>query len=416
MNRRVVITGIGVMTPIGDDLPTFWHNLANGVSGIGPITLFDTTLYDCKIGGEVKNFEPVNYFKVPKDVRRADRYSQLLMAASKLAVKDAGLGNFETVDRDRFGCFLGSGIGGLKSIEDQHTNLITKSPSRVSPFMIPMMIANMGSGLVAMEYGLRGPNMSIVTACASANNTLGEAWRTIKFGDADGFIAGGGEAAIAPLGLSGFGNMKALSMRNDDPTRASRPWDKDRDGFVLSEGAGVMILEELEHAKKRGARIYAELTGYGVSCDAYHMTSPTPDGSGAALAMNMALKHAQINPEQVDYLNAHATSTGLGDIAETTAIKRAFGGYAKNGLAVSSTKSMTGHTLGAAGAIELAACLLAMQHGVLPPTINLDMPDPECDLDYVPNVAREKKIRTAMSNSFGFGGHNATLVVSEFVG
>ena len=416
MNRRVVITGIGVMTPIGDDLPSFWHNLANGVSGIGPITLFDTTLYDCKIGGEVKNFEPVNYFKVPKDVRRADRYSQLLMAASKLAVKDAGLGNFETVDRDRFGCFLGSGIGGLKSIEDQHTNLITKSPSRVSPFMIPMMIANMGSGLVAMEYGLRGPNMSIVTACASANNTLGEAWRTIKFGDADGFIAGGGEAAIAPLGLSGFGNMKALSMRNDDPTRASRPWDKDRDGFVLSEGAGVMILEELEHAKKRGARIYAELTGYGVSCDAYHMTSPTPDGSGAALAMNMALKHAQINPEQVDYLNAHATSTGLGDIAETTAIKRAFGGYAKNGLAVSSTKSMTGHTLGAAGAIELAACLLAMQHGVLPPTINLDTQDPECDLDYVPKVAREKKIKVAMSNSFGFGGHNATLVVRGFAG
>ena len=415
MNRRVVITGIGVMTPIGDDLQTFWHNLANGVSGIGPITLFDTTLYDCKIGGEVKNFEPVNYFKVPKDVRRADRYSQLLMAGSKLAVKDAGLGNFETVDRDRFGCFLGSGIGGLKSIEDQHTNLITKSPSRVSPFMIPMMIANMGSGLVAMEYGLRGPNMSIVTACASANNTLGEAWRTIKFGDADGFIAGGGEAAIAPLGLSGFGNMKALSMRNDDPTRASRPWDKDRDGFVLSEGAGVMILEELEHAKKRGARIYAELTGYGVSCDAYHMTSPTPDGSGAALAMNMALKHAKVNPEQVDYLNAHATSTGLGDIAETTAIKRAFGGYAKNGLAVSSTKSMTGHTLGAAGAIELAACLLAMQHGVLPPTINLDTPDPECDLDYVPKVAREKKIKVAMSNSFGFGGHNATLVVTEFV-
>lgn len=416
MNRRVVITGIGVMSPIGDDLPTFWHNLAHGVSGIGPITLFDTTLYDCKIGGEVKNFEPVKYFNTPKDAKRADRYSQLLMAASKLAVADAGLGNFESVDRDRFGCFLGSGIGGLKSIEDQHSNLVLKSPSRVSPFMIPMMIANMGSGLVAMEYGLRGPNMSIVTACASANNTLGEAWRTIKFGDADGFIAGGGEAAIAPLGLSGFGNMKALSMRNDDPTRASRPWDKDRDGFVLSEGAGVMILEELEHAKKRGAQIYAELTGYGVSCDAYHMTSPTPDGSGAALAMNMALKHAKVNPEQVDYLNAHATSTGLGDIAETTAIKRAFGAYAKNGLAISSTKSMTGHTLGAAGAVELAACLLAMKHGVIPPTINLDTPDPECDLDYVPKVAREKKIKVAMSNSFGFGGHNATLVVAEFAG
>jgi len=402
------------MSPIGDDLPTFWHNLENGVSGIGLISLFDTTLYDCKIGGEVKNFDPAKYFCVPKDVKRADRYSQLLMGASKLAVQDAGLGDFESVDKDRFGCFLGSGIGGLKSIEDQHTNLITKSPSRVSTFMIPMMIANMGSGLVAMEYGLRGPNMSIVTACASANNTIGEAWRTIKFGDADGFIAGGGEAAVAPLGLSGFGNMKALSMRNDDPKRASRPWDRDRDGFVLSEGAGVVILEELEHARKRGARIYAELVGYGVSCDAYHMTSPTPDGSGAALAMNMALKHAKMNPTDVDYLNAHATSTGLGDIAETTAIKRAFGDYAKNGLAVSSTKSMTGHTLGAAGGVELAACLLAMRLSVLPPTINLDEPDPECDLDYVPNVARKKKIKVAMSNSFGFGGHNATLVVKEF--
>jgi 3-oxoacyl-[acyl-carrier-protein] synthase II len=416
MDRRVVITGIGVTTPVGEDLRTFWHNLSHGISGIGRISLFDTALYDCKIGGEVKGFDPGKYFSVPKDVKRADRYSQLLMAASKLAVQDSGLGDFSTVNRDRFGCFLGSGIGGLKSIEDQHTNLITKSPSRVSPFMIPMMIANMGSGLVAMEYGLRGPNMSIVTACASANNTIGEAWRTIKFGDADGFIAGGGEAAVAPLGLAGFGNMKALSMRNDDPTRASRPWDKDRDGFVLSEGAGVVILEELEHAKKRGARIYAELTGYGVSCDAYHMTSPTPDGSGAALAMNMAMKHAKVNPEQIDYLNAHATSTGLGDIAETTAIKLAFGAYAKNGLAVSSTKSMTGHTLGAAGGVELAACLLGMQHSVLPPTINLDEADPECDLDFVPNVAREKKIKVAMSNSFGFGGHNATLVVAEFVG
>jgi len=404
------------MTPVGGDLPTFWQSLENGVSGIGAITLFDTAHYDCKIGGEVKNFEPAKYFKVPKDVKRADRYSQLLMSACKLAVQDAGLGDFTGVDKDRFGCFLGSGIGGLKSIEDQHTNLITKGPNRVSPFMIPMMIANMGSGLVAMEFGLRGPNMSIVTACASANNTIGEAWRTIKFGDADGFIAGGGEAALAPLGLSGFSNMKALSLRNDEPQRASRPWDMDRDGFVLSEGSGVVILEELEHARKRGARIYAELAGYGVSCDAYHMTSPTPDGSGAALAMTMAMKHAKVNPSDVDYLNAHATSTGLGDIAETIAIKRAFGEHAKNGLAVSSTKSMTGHTLGAAGGVELAACLLAMQHGVIPPTINLENQDPECDLDFVPNKARQKNLKVVMSNSFGFGGHNATLVVKAMEG
>ncbi len=415
MNRRVVITGIGVASPVGCDLTTFWNALANGVSGIDRITLFDTTQYDCKIGGEVKGFDPVKWFKVPKDVKRADRYSQLLMAASKLAVVDGGLGEFEGIDKDRVGVFLGSGIGGLKSIEDQHTNLITKNPSRVSPFMIPMMIANMGSGLAAIEWGLRGPNMSIVTACASAANTIGEAWRTLKFGDADMFIAGGGEAAIAPLGLSGFGNMKALSQRNEDPTRASRPWDKDRDGFVLSEGAGVVILEELEHAKKRGAKIYGELAGYGVSCDAHHMTSPTPDGSGAARAMAMAMRHAGVNPEDVDYLNAHATSTGLGDIAETQAIKVAFGAHAKK-LAVSSTKSVTGHTLGAAGAVELAACLLAMQHSVLPPTINLDEADPQCDLDYVPKVAREHKIKVAMSNSFGFGGHNATLVVTAFEG
>lgn len=410
MNRRVVITGIGILSPVGSDPQTFWQAISTGQSGIDRITLFDTTGYDCKIGGEVKNFEPSKYFKVAKDTRRADRYSQLLMAASKLAAADAGLGEFEGLDKDRIGCFLGSGIGGLKSIEDQHTNLIQKGPGRVSPFMIPMMIANMGSGLVAMEWGLRGPNMSIVTACATANNTIGEAWRTIKFGDADMFLAGGAEAAIAPLGLSGFGNMKALSMRNDDPQRASRPWDKDRDGFVLSEGAGVVVLEEYEHARKRGAKIYAELAGYGVSCDAFHMTSPTPDGSGAAAAMRMAMKHAGITPAEVDYLNAHATSTGLGDIAETKAIKLAFGEDVRK-LAVSSTKSMTGHTLGAAGGVELIACLLGMQHGVIPPTINLEEPDPECDLDYVPKVAREKQLKVCMSNSFGFGGHNATLVV-----
>ena len=416
MDRRVVITGIGILTPVGNDLPTFWDALSHGRSGIGPITLFDTSAYDCKIGGEVKDFDPAKEFRNPKDARRADRYSQLMVGAARRAVLDGGLEGWQGIDLDRAGCYLGSGIGGLKSIEDQHTNLIQKGPNRVSPFMIPMMIANIASGLVAMEYGLRGPNISMVTACASSNNTLGEAWRTIKFGDADLFLAGGAEAAIAPLGLSGFGNMKALSTRNDDPQSASRPFDRSRDGFVLAEGAGVMVVEELEHAKKRGARIYAELAGYGVSCDAYHMTAPTPDGSGAALAMTMALRHASVSPEQVDYLNAHATSTPVGDIAETTAIKRAFGEAAKKSLVVSSTKSMTGHTLGAAGAVELAACLLAMRESLVPPTINLHEPSPECDLDYVPNVARERPIRVAMSNSFGFGGHNATLVVKKFEG
>ncbi len=414
MDRRVVITGIGILTPVGNDLPTFWDALSHGRSGIGPITLFDTSAYDCKIGGEVKNFEPSKEFRNPKDARRADRYSQLMVGASRRAVIDGGLEGWQGIDLDRAGCYLGSGIGGLKSIEDQHTNLIQKGPNRVSPFMIPMMIANIASGLVAMEYGLRGPNISMVTACASSNNTLGEAWRTIKFGDADLFLAGGSEAAIAPLGLSGFGNMKALSTRNDDPTAASRPFDRSRDGFVLAEGAGVMVVEELEHAKKRGARIYAELAGYGLSCDAYHMTAPTPDGSGAALAMTMAMRHAGVTPEQVDYLNAHATSTPVGDIAETTAIKRAFGEAAKKSLVVSSTKSMTGHTLGAAGAVELAACLMAMRDSLVPPTINFHEPSPECDLDYVPNVARERPIRVAMSNSFGFGGHNATIVVKKF--
>jgi len=414
--RRVVITGMGVVSPIGSDLPTFWDALANGRSGIGYITAFDTAQYPCKIGGEVKNFDPLPYFKNPKDIKRADRYTQLMMAASKKAIEDGGLGDFSGLDLDRVGCFLGSGIGGLRSIEDQHTNLVEKGPGRVSPFMIPMMIANMASGIVAMEYGLRGPNMSIVTACATANNTIGEAWRTILFGDADLFIAGGAEAAIAPLGLSGFGNMRALSLRNDAPEKASRPFDRDRDGFVLSEGAGAVILEELEHAKRRGARIYCELAGYGLSCDAHHMTSPCPDGTGAARAMQMAMRHARLDPGDIDYLNAHATSTSVGDIAEATAIKRAFGSAAKEGLAVSSTKSMTGHTLGAAGAVELAATVLAIQNRLLPPTINLENQDPACDLDCVPNVAREKTVRAALSNSFGFGGHNATLAIRAFEG
>jgi 3-oxoacyl-[acyl-carrier-protein] synthase II len=413
-HRRVVITGLGVVTPIGNDLPTFWENLKNGVSGISLLDAFDTTGYDCRIAGQVRNFEPKNFFNNPKDVRRTDRYAQLAMAAAKMAKEDSGI-DPEKTNRERFGVIVSSGIGGLKTLEDQHTNVVDKGPGRVSPFTIPMLISNMASGLISMEYGLQGPNFCIVTACATSNNAIGESWRMIKFGDADVFIAGGSEASLVSIGLASFASMKALSTRNDDPERASRPWDRDRDGFVMSEGAGVVVVEELEHAKARGAKIYCELVGYGLSADAHHMTAPPPNGEGAVRAMEMALKHAGMNPEQVDYVNAHATSTGLGDLCETRAIKTVFGDHAKK-LSVSSTKSMTGHLLGGAGAVEMAACALAMRDSVIPPTINLDNPDEECDLDYTPNVAKERKVRVAMNNSFGFGGHNATLVVSEYAG
>ena len=415
-DRRVVITGLGVVSPVGNDLDTFWRNLLAGTSGIGRITAFDTTDYDCKIAGEVRDYNPAQYFNNPKDARRSDRYTQLMMGAAKMAFADGGI-DLATLDPTRFGCMLGSGIGGLSTLETQHTILMNKGPGRVSPFMIPMMISNMASGLISMEYGLQGPNICHVSACATANNAIGEAWRVIKFGDADIFLAGGSEASAIPLGVSGFDAMKALSNRNDEPERASRPFDKDRDGFVLSEGAGVVVVEELEHAKKRGARIYCELAGYGLSADAYHMTSPLPEGDGAARCMQMAMRHAKVNPEDVDYINAHGTSTGIGDVCETKAIKRVFGDHAKpGGLLVSSTKSMTGHTLGAAGAIEMAACALAIRDGLVPPTINLDHPDAECDLDYVPHKTREKKVSVAVNNSFGFGGHNATLIAREFVG
>jgi 3-oxoacyl-[acyl-carrier-protein] synthase II len=414
--RRVVITGMGVVTPIGNDLKTFWRNLLAGVSGIRRITAFDPTEYACKIAGEVRDFNPLPYFNNPKDVRRTDRYAHLLMAAAKMAMADSGV-DLEKTNRERFGCMCSSGIGGLLTLETQHSLLLTKGPRRVSPFMIPMMISNMGGGVISMEFGLQGPNICTVTACATANNSIGEAWRIIKFGDADAFLAGGTEASVIPLGVSGFDAMKALSNRNDDPDRASRPFDRDRDGFVLSEGAGALVIEELEHARRRGARIYCELAGYGVTADAYHMTSPLPEGTGAARCMAMALKHAKVNPEEVDYINAHGTSTGLGDVCETKAIKRVFGDHATKpaGMLVSSTKSMIGHTLGAAGAIEMAACVLAMRDSLVPPTINLDNPDPECDLDYVPHKAREREVRVAVNNSFGFGGHNATLVAREFV-
>src|ERR1700687_1995421 len=408
-DRRVVITGLGVVTPVGNDLETFWKNLVEGKSGIGRIQSFDTANYDCKIGGEVRDFEPKHFFNNAKDVRRTDRFAQLAMAAAKMSMQDSGI-DLERVNRDRFGVLVSSGIGGLKTLEDQYSILMNKGPSRVSPFCIPMLISNMASGLISMEFGLRGPNMCIVTACATSNNAIGESWRMIKFGDADVFLAGGSEASIVALGLAGFSAMKALSTRNDEPKRASRPFDRDRDGFVISEGAGVVVVEELEHAKARGAKIYCEITGYGVSGDAYHMTAPPPNGEGAARAMQMALEHARISPDQVDYINAHATSTDIGDICETRAIKQVFGDYAYK-VAISSTKSMTGHLLGGAGGVEMAACALAIRDSVIPPTINLENPDPQCDLDYTANVAKERKVRVAVNNSFGFGGHNATLVV-----
>jgi len=405
---------MGVVTPVGNDLETFWRHLKEGVSGIEKIQAFDVTGYDCKIAGEVRNFDPKNYFTNAKDVRRTDRYTHLAMAAAKMAKEDSGI-DLEKVDRHRFGAIVSSGIGGLKTLEDQHSALVNKGPGRVSAFTIPMLISNMASGLISMEYGLKGPNLCIVTACATSNNAIGESWRMIKFGDADIFLAGGSEASIIPIGLAGFSAMKALSTRNDEPQRASRPFDRDRDGFVMGEGAGVVVVEELEHAKARGAKIYCELTGYGLSADAYHMTAPPPDGEGAARAMKIALDHARTAPSQVDYVNAHATSTGLGDTCETRAIKTVFGENART-VSISSTKSMTGHLLGGAGAVEMAACALAIRDSVIPPTINLENPDSECDLDYTPNVAKEKRLDIVLNNSFGFGGHNATLVAARFVG
>ena len=342
-----------------------------------------------------------------------DRYAHFGIAAAQMALTDSGLLESE-VNRDRIGVMLGSGIGGLGVLEANHTALLTKSPSRVSPFTIPMMISNIASGVFSMEHGLGGPNMAIVTACATANHSIGEAWRMIKFGDADAFIAGGAEASILPMGVAGFSNMKALSTRNDEPERASRPFDTGRDGFVMGEGAGLVVIEELEHAKNRGANILAELTGYGLSADAYHLTSPHPEGIGASRCMDMALKHAGLNAEEVQYVNAHGTSTPMGDVCETKAIKRTFGDHAKEGMIVSSTKSMTGHLLGAAGGVEILACLMAIRDGVIPPTINLEDQEPDCDLDYCAKTAREVEVKAALSNSFGFGGHNASLLVERY--
>jgi 3-oxoacyl-[acyl-carrier-protein] synthase II len=408
--RRVVITGMGIISPVGNDLQSFWESLKAGRSGITRYTAFDSEKFDSKIAGEVRDFQAAQFYKTPKDVKRTDRYTQLAVAATKMSLDDSGL-DLAAIDLDRAGVMIGSGVGGLQTMEDQVTKMALKGPDRTSPFMIPMMISNMASGFISMEHGLRGPNMAIVTACATANHCMGEAWRIIKFGDADVMLTGGSEACIVPVGIAGFCAMRALSTRNDEPERASRPFDKDRDGFVMGEGAGVIILEEYEHAKKRGAEIYCELAGYGLTADAYHMSAPLPGGEGAARCMAMAMKHAKVNPEEIDYINAHGTSTPVGDVCETKAVKLAFGEHARNGLLVSSTKSMTGHLLGAAGAIEMAASVMAMRDGIVPPTINLDNPDPECDLDYVPHQAREKKVKVAISNSFGFGGHNSSVLI-----
>lgn len=414
-DRRVVISGLGVVSPVGSTLDEFWKSLIAGQSGIRTIQSMDTTQYDCKIAGEVPDFDPTPFFNNHKEARRADRFFQFAMAAAKMAVKDSGL-NPDSIDPHRVGVMVGSGIGGLGTLEAQYQILLEKHPSRVSPFLIPMMISNIASGMIAGEYGFMGPNMVIVTACATSNNNIGEAWRIIKFGDADCIICGGAEASIRPSGLAGFANMKALSLRNDDPERASRPFDKDRDGFVMGEGAGVVVIEELGHALKRGAPIYCELVGYGATADAYHLTAPHPEGLGAMKCMQMALRHARMSPEEVHYINAHATSTPVGDLCELRAIQRTFGDYATNGLVISATKSMTGHLLGAAGGIELVASICAIRDGIIPPTINLDNLDPEVDVDVCPNEARPSKIKTALSNSFGFGGHNAALLIKAYEG
>src|SRR5450432_1581902 len=413
-DRRVVITGLGVVTPLGHQLDVFWNNLISGQCGIDRITAFDATPFDTQIAGQVKDFDLAPAFPSPKEIRRTDRYSQFGIYAGWQALLDSGL-ELEKENRDEIGVIIGSGIGGLQTTAEQHKILIDRGPGRLSPFMIPMLISNMASGLFSMFYNLRGPNFATCSACATANHAIGEAWRAIKMGDASVMFAGGAEAAIVPVGIGGFCAMRAMSTRNDDPKHSSRPFDKDRDGFVMGEGAGVLVLEELEHAKQRGAQIYCEITGYGNTADAHHLTAPSPDGDGAARSMKMALRTSGLNLADISYINAHGTSTPQGDIAETQAIKTVFGEHARK-LAVSSTKGATGHMLGAAGAVEMAACAKALQTDTVPPTINLQVPDPACDLDYVPNTARPMKVNAIVNNSFGFGGHNASIAAKKFAG
>ncbi len=412
--RRVVVTGLGVAAPLGLDIDTFWQNIIAGKCGVDKITAFDATNYDCRIAASVKDFNPAPAFPSPKELKRTDRFSQFGVYAGYKALLDSGL-DLDKSERDEIGVFIGSGIGGLRTTEEQHTVLMERGPGRISPFMIPMLISNMASGMFSMHYKLRGPNFATCSACATSTHAIGEAWRTIKMGDARAIFAGGTEATIVPMGIAGFCAMRALSTRNDDPQRASRPFDKERDGFVMGEGAGVLLLEDLEHARARGAKIYCEIIGYGNTADASHMTAPSPEGEGAARCMKMALRSGGLNPTDISYINAHGTSTPQGDICETQAIKSVFGDHARK-LAVSSTKGATGHMLGAAGAVEMAVCAKAIQTNIVPPTINYEHPDPECDLDYVPNTARELTVNAVINNSFGFGGHNATIAAKKFLG
>lgn len=413
--RRVVVTGLGVVSPIGNTVDDFWKSILEGRSGVGRLTHFDPTHFTCKIAAEIKNFDPSAYL-TPKEMKRMDRFTQFAVMAAKMAVTDSKV-DLAKVDLNRFGVIIGSGIGGLNTVESEHTQYISlgpeKGPGRISPFLIPMLIVNMASGLVSISLGLKGPNSAVATACATGNHSIGDAMRVIQLGEADMMVCGGTEAAITPMGFGGFCALKALSTAfNDQPTRASRPFDKNRDGFIMGEGAGVIIIEEMEHAVQRNAPIYCELAGYGASGDAYHMTAPDPQGDGGVRCMNAALKNAGMKPEDIDYINAHGTSTFYNDKIETLAIKKVFGEHAKK-LAVSSTKSVMGHLLGAAGGVELVVCALAIKHGIMPPTINYETPDPECDLDYVPNKPRSAKLTAALSNALGFGGHNASLIVKK---
>jgi 3-oxoacyl-[acyl-carrier-protein] synthase II len=410
--NRVVVTGMGVISPVGIGLNNFWQSLIEGKSGIGSITRFDASQMTSQIAAEVNDFNPKDYIE-RKEAKRMDRFSQFAVAAAKMACEDANM-DIDKINSNRMGVVIGTGIGGTETFETQHKILLEKGPGRVSPFFVPMMIANMAVGQVSIALDAKGPNFTVVTACASGTNAIGEAFRLLQKGDADIIVTGGSEAAITPMSLSGFCSMKALSIRNDEPKRASRPFDKNRDGFIMGEGAGILVLEKLEHAVKRGAKIYAEIIGYGSSADAHHITAPAPGGEGGIRAMNSALKDASIEPEKIDYINAHGTSTELNDKFETAAIKEVFGGYAYE-IPISSTKSMIGHLLGAAGAVEMITSILTINKGIITPTINLEEKDENCDLDYVPNKPRKMNVNYVLSNSLGFGGHNATLIVKKIL-
>ncbi len=412
MIRKVVISGVGAVTPLGNDIETSWKALLEGTSGIDYIKSFDTSAFETKFAGELKGFDPLKYMD-RKEAKRTDRFIQLAIAASKMAMEDAGLEITDPAEEERFGVIIGSGIGGIETHEVQHGRYLQSGPGRISPFFVPMMISDMAAGYVSMKFRARGPNFCTVSACASGGHAIGIAFRSIKYGESDLMLAGGTEGSITPMCLGGFNACKALSVRNDDPAGASRPFDKTRDGFVLSDGAGILLLEEYEHARARGACIYGEISGVGMTGDSYHITAPPPDGEGAQRAMKLALEESGLNPEDIDYINAHGTSTEFNDVIETIAIKKVFGNHAKDGLIISSTKSMIGHLLGAAGGVETIYSVLSLKYGQIPPTINYRYPDPECDLDYCPNQAREKPMGAVLSNSFGFGGHNVTLALKK---